>query len=131
MLARPQSTSDGVALCWGAQLFNKFDPHCYDWTWAQSSGALAARRNQLHSSPVTMSRHRAAAGGGKKRKAAQAGPAARGSRAGKPAKKVKRASDTFYEAMDSDPDEEKHADRYDVSAAAWVTAAAGARVCVC
>lgn len=77
-----------------------------------------------------MSRRGAAASGGKKRKPAQAGPAARGSRDGKPAKKAKRASDTFYEAMDSDPDEEKHADRYDVSAAAaWVTAAAGACVC--
>lgn len=66
----------------------------------------------------TMSRHGRAGGGGKKRKPAQAVTAARGSRDGKPSKKAKRANDTFYEAMDSDPDEEKHADRYDVSAAA-------------
>jgi len=71
-----------------------------------------------------MSRHGRTGGGGKKRKPQAV--TARGSRdADKPAKKVKRTNDMYYEAMDSDPDEEKHADRYDVGAAAgWLTAAA-------
>jgi hypothetical protein len=64
-----------------------------------------------------MSRQGRAGGAGKKRKP-QAATAARGSRDGKPSKKVRRTNDAYYEALDSDPDEEKHADRYDVSTAA-------------
>lgn len=62
-----------------------------------------------------MSRNGRSGGGGKKRKPQATATAAGGRYAGQPSKKPKRANDTFYEAIDSDPDEEKHADRYDVS----------------
>jgi hypothetical protein len=85
-----------------------------------SPQAYNARRICLLSAQqINMSRQGRAGSAGKKRKP-QAATAAGGSRDDKPSKKAKRTNDAYYEAMDSDPDEEKHADRYDVSTAAMV-----------
>lgn len=62
--------------------------------------------------------------GGKKRKSA---PAPTGGRPSAKRKKGRKAADVF-EAQDSDPDEEKHAQRYDVRAG---PAAAAAHACCC
>lgn len=53
--------------------------------------------------------------GSKKRKSQPAGPG-KSRYLSKSSKKQKKSND-LYEASDSDPDEEKHAERYDVSSA--------------
>lgn len=107
-----------VVTCWllGVQVCNGF---CHSLSGEQQQ-QQGRPHDPLHFI-ITMSRQARqgrVGGGGKKRKQQQAGPAKGSSRADKPPKKAKRSNDAFYEAIDSDPDEEKHADRYDVSAAA-------------
>lgn len=57
--------------------------------------------------------HKMARTNGNKRKAQSGGPG-KGRYLSKSSKKQKKSND-LYEASDSDPDEEKHAERYDVS----------------